>query len=231
MDGRYGGSPGNLSEWWGQAGQVEGPGAAVTADELPAVPAHRTLVLVLLAQGETAASGRCGMGLRPPLGPRTAPLLAAACSWVPPRPLLSLRWKVSPYTSWSIPLGKSRLSESPVSHGHLCFGGPLAARPPPCCPLLVGQQTGRAGDAPVGPGHLLSPPPKASLCPCLHGAHHGLLDTTSSRSPWAVRLDAHTAVSMLVVTVPLDPPARSRPGYRWLLGAWPSTAPGTVLPH
>lgn len=44
------GSPGDVPEWRGQAGQMEGPGTAVTADELPAVPAHGALVLVLLTQ-------------------------------------------------------------------------------------------------------------------------------------------------------------------------------------
>lgn len=44
------GSPGDLAEWRGQAGQVEGTGAAITTEQFPAVPAGRTLVLILLTR-------------------------------------------------------------------------------------------------------------------------------------------------------------------------------------
>lgn len=44
------GSPGDLAERRGQAGQVEGTGAAITTEQLPAIPAGRTLVLILLTR-------------------------------------------------------------------------------------------------------------------------------------------------------------------------------------
>lgn len=45
------GSPGHSGQRGHQAGEVEGPGAAVAADELTAVAARRALVLVLLGSG------------------------------------------------------------------------------------------------------------------------------------------------------------------------------------
>lgn len=65
LGGQHASSPGNLVERRGQAGQVEGPGAAVAADELAPVPAHGTLVLVLLTRArhtrplEDPGTGRC----------------------------------------------------------------------------------------------------------------------------------------------------------------------------
>lgn len=47
-------SPGDLPQRWGQASQVEGPGAAITADELTSIVAHSTFVLVLLTRREGA---------------------------------------------------------------------------------------------------------------------------------------------------------------------------------
>lgn len=44
-------SPGDAGQRGYQACKVEGPGAAVTADELATITAHGTLVLVLLPQG------------------------------------------------------------------------------------------------------------------------------------------------------------------------------------
>ena len=44
------GSPGDLAERRGQAGQMEGTGAAITTEQLPTVPAGRTLVLILLTK-------------------------------------------------------------------------------------------------------------------------------------------------------------------------------------
>lgn len=77
---RVPGSPGNVMERRGQAGQVEGPGAAVTADELPAIPAHGALVLVLLTRaGHTHPLEDPGLGQRPPREP-----LGTAPAWRSP---------------------------------------------------------------------------------------------------------------------------------------------------
>lgn len=57
------GPAGDLPQRRGQAGQVEGPGAAIAADELPAVPARSALVVVLLAQADTVL---CGVGRATP---------------------------------------------------------------------------------------------------------------------------------------------------------------------
>ena len=57
------GPPGDPVQRRGQAGQVEGAGAAVAAEELPAVPARRALILVLLTQGrDTQRLGDPGWG-------------------------------------------------------------------------------------------------------------------------------------------------------------------------
>lgn len=45
------GSPRDAGQWGHQAGQVEGPGAAIAADELTTITACCTLILVLLFQG------------------------------------------------------------------------------------------------------------------------------------------------------------------------------------
>lgn len=45
------GSPGDAGQRGHQAGEVEGPGAAIAADELTTITAYRTLVLILLPQG------------------------------------------------------------------------------------------------------------------------------------------------------------------------------------
>lgn len=76
-------APGDLLERRGQAGQVEGPGTAITANELPAVPAHGTLILVLLTQKETTASGG-GVGPASP-EPQGHPGSLARC-WPTPAP-------------------------------------------------------------------------------------------------------------------------------------------------
>lgn len=82
------GSPGDLLQWWGQAGQVEGPGAAVAADELPAVPARGTLVVVLLAQVDTVLRG-VGRAAPPPHSPQNSPSAAPQGVPEPLRPLLA----------------------------------------------------------------------------------------------------------------------------------------------
>lgn len=87
------GSPGDLLERRGQAGQVEGPWAAVAADELPSVPTHGALILILLTQEEsTSFGGR--RGARPPESPQNCPLAGPSghpgpltCSLAPQDPL------------------------------------------------------------------------------------------------------------------------------------------------
>lgn len=71
---RLQGSPGDFLEWWGQAGQMEGPGAAVTANELPTIPAHSAFILVLLTQKETTCSWGWEWLPASQRAPRTAPL-------------------------------------------------------------------------------------------------------------------------------------------------------------
>lgn len=60
------GSPGDSGQRGHQACKVEGPGAAVAADELATVTAHCTLVLILLpqgsGQGDTATTTPGGTG-------------------------------------------------------------------------------------------------------------------------------------------------------------------------
>lgn len=52
------GSPGDTWQWGHQAGKVEGPGAAITADELTTITACCTLILVFLPRG-SRQGGHC----------------------------------------------------------------------------------------------------------------------------------------------------------------------------
>ena len=185
------GSPGDVPEWRGQAGQMEGPGTAVAADELPAVPAHGALVLVLLTQsgdrhplrdrdgrppGQTAPRAASPRGTQvPSLLPAWNSALPACSPGLREAPLSET---VAPNTSWVHPpreglsLGEPGVSWVPVLHAA------VRLQPTPHSPFLTGQRRGRPSSVPPTP--CLCP---LCLRPSLEGAYCTQLDATSFRSP------------------------------------------------
>lgn len=174
-------SPGYLPQGWGQAGQVEGPGAAVTADELPAVPAHGTLVLVLLVQArvshadpgrEAPFPGRLPWGSL--LGPR-----------LPRPPALLLARSLSTCGLHPTQACRATLLEEALS---LVAPGFLAAPWPAPHPQAAPPHQARWAPRSLlsAPGTCCScpgPPPSLGLClGSVHPTARGL-DSTSCRSP------------------------------------------------
>lgn len=190
------GSPGDVPEWRGQAGQMEGPGTAVTADELPTVPAHGALVLVLLTQsGDRHPLRDPGWApSRPDVPHQAAPRAASPRgtqvpsllpAWNSALPACSpglreapLSETVAPNTSWVHPpreglsLGEPGVSWVPVLHAA------VRLQPTPHSPFLTEQRRGRPSSVPPTP--CLCP---LCLRPSLEGAYCTQLDATSFRSP------------------------------------------------
>lgn len=147
------GTPGDLAERRGQAGQVEGTGAAITAEQLPAVPAGGTLVLILLTRDMCVWKTQDGAALpetpTPTIAAQGHPSSLAhsqlkSCPdcllpGAPHNPTISETLAPPALGKKEQSLRKSGFPRVPA------LQGPEAAGPSPCRPFLTGQW--RAGPA------------------------------------------------------------------------------------